>query len=245
MSIQPVKRTRVYEDIVAQLAAMVRKGEIRPGERLPAERELAQAFGVGRPTLRQALTVLAQAGVVEVLPGSGVFLRKPVPETPGEAGNAMAMLLMTEQQNLYDILELRIAIESEAAYLAAKRRTAEHVEKLKTAYHDLCEAYTGRGIAIEEDYEFHFLVAAATGNPVILKVMVSLADLFLQQFKATTYYLYKEEGRVEAMLREHEEILLAIAEQRADEARAAMVRHLRRVSERLRRSQAVSKIPTP
>lgn len=238
MGIKPVKRTRAYEDIVRQLADMVRKGELKPGDRLPAERELAEAFGVGRPTLRQALTVLAQAGVVEVLPGSGVYLRQQVSEAPGETGQAMALLLMTEQQNLHDILELRAAIEGEAAYLAALRRTPEQAERVQAAYRSLCAAYGNRGVAAEEDYQFHYVVAEATGNPVLLKVMASLTDLSRRQLVATTLSLYHETDRLQALRREHEEIMRAIVEQRPEDARAAMVRHLQHVSERLTRAQA-------
>lgn len=237
MSIRRVQRTRAYEDIVKQLSDLIRQGEFQPGDRLPPERELAIAFGVGRPTLRQALTVLAQAGIVEIHPGSGVYLRKPVGETaPGQAGNPMAMVLMTEKQDLHHILELRIGIEGEAAYLAALRRTPEQVEKLREFFRNL-EAATASGrFTSDEDFRFHSMVAEATGNPVFVKVMTSLADLFIQQLVETTLSLYKEPDREQILRREHEEILLAIAEQRADDARDAMVRHLEHVMVRLERA---------
>lgn len=237
MGIQPVKRTRAYEDIVRQLAEMVRTGEVKPGDRLPSERELAVAFGVGRPTLRQALTVLAEAGVVEVLPGSGIYLRNSLQQPVGEAGQAMSLLLMTEQQNVRDVLELRVAIEGEAAYLAALRRTPEQAEKLKAACAGLLQAYEERGVAAEEDYQFHFAVAEATGNPVLLKVMASLADLSRRQMVSTTLSLYHEPDRIAALRREHEEIAAAILEQRSEDARVAMVRHIKHVMERLARAE--------
>ncbi|MFZ5828108.1 MAG: FadR/GntR family transcriptional regulator [Bacillota bacterium] len=239
MSITPVKRTRAYEEIVGQLAEMVRRGEVKPGDRLPPERELAKAFGVGRPTLRQALTVLAQAGVVEILPGSGVYLRRSVTGIPDNAGHAMRMILLTENRDLLDMLELRIAIESEAAYLAALRRESEQAEKLHAAYASLERAFTTRQEAIQEDYQFHCTVAAATGNPVFVKVMTSLADLFLQSFQKTTRTVYHEPDRVLANLQEHRAILEAIIDQRPDDARAAMVHHLRRVAERLHRARTL------
>ena len=247
MSITPVKRTRVYEDIVQQLADMVQRGELKPGDRLPSERDLATAFGVGRPTLRQALTVLTQAGVLEVMAGSGIYLRKPIGEAPGNAGHAMKMILMTEKMDLVHILELRIGIEGEAAYLAALRRTPEHLEKLRAAYEALDHAMETRGLAMSEDYHFHATVAEATGNPIFVKVMVSLADLFMQQFQQTTLSLFHEPDRVAANRREHHEILAAIAEQRADDARAATVRHLNRVLVRLSRAQqgAEAGMPNP
>ncbi|MFZ5814413.1 MAG: FadR/GntR family transcriptional regulator [Bacillota bacterium] len=239
MAIQPVKRTRAYEEIVQQLAEMVRQGELKPGDRLPSERDLATAFGVGRPTLRQALTVLAQAGVVEIVPGSGIYLRKPVTEAPGGASHAMAMVLITESKDLLNMLELRIAIESEAAFLAAMRRTPEAVERLMAAYNALERAFTVRHEAIEEDYQFHCAVAAATDNPVFVKVMASLADLFLQMFRKTTESLYHEPDRILANLQEHRAILEAIVDQRAEDAREAMVRHLRRVFTRLERARSL------
>lgn len=238
MSIQPVRKTRVYENIVHQLAAMVTNGELRPGDRLPPERELAKAFGVGRPTLRQALTVLAEAGVVEIAPGSGVYLRQAVPKRIGSTGQAMGMVLMTEKKNLYDLLELRVAIEGEAAYLAALRRGPEHVERLQQAYRALETAFLhGGGKAIHEDYQFHCTIAESARNPAFLKVMASLADLFLQGFRETTRALYDEPDRVAANLREHRVIVDAIAEQRPEEARAAMLHHLQRVARRLRQAE--------
>lgn len=236
VTIQRVKRTRAYEEIVRQLTDMIQRGELQPGDRLPAERDLAESFGVGRPTVRQALTVLAKAGVLDVLPGSGVYLKKPVTgSAPGEAGNAMAMVLLAENPDLYDILELRVGIEGEAAYLAAQRRTPEQAEQLQALFHDLEEAYRGSGLSSQEDYRFHAMIAEATGNPVFVKVMISLADLFIQQLVQTTQSLYHEPDRVMTMRREHEAILNAIVEQRPEEARLAMVKHLRRVSERMRR----------
>lgn len=239
MAIQPVKRTRAYEEIVHQLAEMARQGELKPGDRLPAERELASAFGVGRPTLRQALTVLAEAGVVEIVAGSGIYLRRPVSEVTNGAAYAMAMVLMTEAKDLLDMLELRIAIESEAAYLAAERRSPEAVAKLRIAYEALEEALTVRQEAIQEDYQFHCAVAAATDNPIFVKVMVSLADLFLQMFRKTTASLYHEENRIRANLQEHQLIMEAITAGRADDAREAMERHLRHVFLRLQRARAL------
>jgi len=231
--VEPVKRTRAYEQILQQLSQLIREGELKPGDQLPPERELAKAFGVGRPTLRQALTVLSAVGVLEIQPGSGIYLRKPMSEVPGTAGQAMAMLLMTEKQNLRHILELRIAVEGSAAYLAAQRCTAEHITELQGAYDALHDAFKNRGVAIQEDFRFHAKVAEATGNPVFLKVMVSLADLFLQQFESTTRHLYYEPDRVASNLREHQAILDAIVQRRPEAAREAMVRHLERVGERL------------
>lgn len=245
MSIQPVKRTRAYEQIVSQLAAMVQRGEVQPGDRLPSERELAKAFNVGRPTLRQALTVLAEAGVVEILAGSGVYLRRPVTEVPGGSSHAMRMMLITENQDLLDMLELRIAIEGDAAYLAALRREPEQVAKLTAAYAALERAFTTRREAIQEDYQFHCAVAGATGNPVFVKVMSSLADLFLQGFQQTTRTFYHESDRILANLQEHRAILEAIIDHRADDARAAMVHHLRRVADRLHRARAQGIVPAP
>ncbi len=234
MSIQPVKRTRAYEDIVHQLTDMVRTGELKYGDRLPPERELANAFGVGRPTLRQALTVLAEAGVLEVRPGSGVYLSGPLSEAPGQAkNNPLAMVLITENKNLRDILELRIGVEAEAAYLAALRREPDHIVRLTQAMASLEEAFVTRGVAIQEDYLFHCAVAEATGNPVLIKVMASLADLFLQGFKETTRLFYYDPTRAEINCMEHRRILEAIVEQRPDDARDAMISHLQHVSGRL------------
>jgi len=236
-SIEPIKRTRAYEQIVRQLAHLIEHGDFQPGDRLPSEREMAREFGVGRPTLRQALSVLSSLGILEILPGSGIYLRKQFGLSRGT--NALAMLLMTEKQNLNHILELRIAVEGNAAYLAAQRRTPAQVIELEEAYQNLSQALETRGEAITEDFRFHSKIAEATGNPVFLKVMVSLADLFLEQFQQTTRHLYHEPDRVEANQREHRAIVDAIIAQRPDAARQAVISHLARVGERMERAEQI------
>jgi GntR family transcriptional repressor for pyruvate dehydrogenase complex len=147
------------------------------------------------------------------------------------------MVLMTENKSLWHMLELRVGIEGEAAYLAALRREGNHLAKLKAAMAALEEALVIRGVAIQEDYQFHYSVAEATGNPVFLKVMASLADLFLKGFRESTRSLYHEPDRTLANRQEHQRILDAIVEQRADDARTAMVSHLKHVFDRLKQAE--------
>ncbi len=236
MVIKPVKHTRAYEQIVDQLAELIRKGALKPGDRLPSERDLARRFGVGRPTLRQAITLLAGAGVLGVKPGSGIYLRQPV-DAWGSPNNPMAMMLITADPNFEHILELRIAIECEAAYLAAQRRKPQHIEQLRTAFENLEKAFRERQEAAREDFLFHWAVAEATCNPVFVKVMVSVADLFLQGFVESNRTFYREPGRIEANIREHRAIMEAIIAQNPVAAREAMSHHLRRIFARLEQVQ--------
>lgn len=235
--IEPVHRARAHEQILSQLSELIENGELQPGDRLPSEREMARSFGVGRPTLRQALSVLSSLGVLEIRPGSGIYLRTSFRDGPGTTGQVLALMLMAEKHDLMHIQELRMAVEGSAAYLGAQRRTPAQLRELEEVFDSLCDAFTHRGVAFKEDFQFHAKIAEATANPVLLKVMVALADIFLQQFEQVTRPLYPKADRVETGLCEHRAILEAVRTQRADDAREAAIRHLTRVGECLKQAE--------
>jgi DNA-binding FadR family transcriptional regulator len=115
MPFEPIEPRRLFRRIAEQLAAMIARGDLPPGSRLPGERDLAMRLNVSRPSLREALIALELEGLVEVRGGSGVYVRAPAPKPPGAAADAPGP---------FDVLEARAVVEPECAALAARRGAA-------------------------------------------------------------------------------------------------------------------------
>src|SRR5690606_37467655 len=125
MPIQPIQSRRLYQDIASQLKALVDAGELRPGERLPTERELCAKLAVSRTAVREALIALELAGIVDVRTGQGVFVRDRASRAPEPAAGTFSP---------FEILESRLVVEPEAAALGAERRTAAQLRSIGDAF---------------------------------------------------------------------------------------------------------------
>jgi GntR family transcriptional repressor for pyruvate dehydrogenase complex len=167
----PVRARRTFEAVVSQIAEAIRTGQLRYGDRLPSERDLAQRMEVSRPTLREAIKVLAQAGVVEVRPGSsgGTFVRSEV---------IPASLVEATQSRLAEIpavLEARRALEPAVARLAAKNGSAAEFDEMERIVALQRQSLNDWARITQLDNRFHGQLARATQNPVLVALMTTLA----------------------------------------------------------------------
>ena len=169
--LQPVS---LSSNVLDALAAYIEEMQLKPGDRLPAERVVAEGLGVSRPMLREALGRWAALGLIETRNGSGTFLRKPV------AANHQHLIvtLSSERQSLLQTLELRRALETEVVALAAKRASPEQVEQLWTLLRGVEEAYARSGDAPDEDWAFHRAIYEAAGNPLFVQLIQGTIELF-------------------------------------------------------------------
>ncbi|MFC1491196.1 FadR/GntR family transcriptional regulator, partial [Nitrospinota bacterium] len=130
--LRPVKRTRLYEDVVAQIEHLIRTKKLCPGDQLPSERELAATLGIGRASVREALRTLDSTGLIEVRSGQGAFLRNiSVDPYLTSLRESLSFLLDVRDETLLELWEVRQGLEEQVASLAAQRRTDEDVEKLR------------------------------------------------------------------------------------------------------------------
>ncbi len=143
--LRPVKRTRLYEDVVAQIQRLVRTKKLPPGDRLPSERELAAALGIGRTSVREALRTLDSMGLIEVRSGQGAFLCNigldPYLATIRES---LSFLLDVKEESLVELWEVRQGLEEQIAPLAARRREEPHLAKLRRLTKEMGRASTAR-----------------------------------------------------------------------------------------------------
>ena len=210
---------RLYRHLADRLAQQITAGEYMPGERLPAERELALQFGVSRPSVREALIALEVEGLVEVRGGAGVYVLN--------RGSAPRVPLAGPAPGPFDVIRARWILESESAALAASHATAEQLDRLKQALDDMRAAATHNAQTLNADERFHTGIAEASGNSAMLMVTQQL-----WQVRRGPLYMQLESHFVGAPIwreavAEHGEILDAIASRDARAARAAMRKHMK------------------
>jgi DNA-binding FadR family transcriptional regulator len=156
--------------ILDAIAAFIRECGLQPGDRLPPERELCERLKVSRPTLREALKRWAALGILDMRVGSGTYLRVPV--APGAVHFAVTVQL--EHVHLQRTLELRRALEAEAAELAALRASDEAIAEIRRRLEHMEHVHLREGDAPEEDWEFHLSVYRAAGNPLFTQIVGQL-----------------------------------------------------------------------
>jgi GntR family transcriptional repressor for pyruvate dehydrogenase complex len=220
---QPVGRGKLFEQIVAQIQGRIERGELRAGDRLQPERDLAVAFGASRTAVREALKTLAQMGLVEIAPGRGVIVTD---NTSRAMRSSIRLMLRVGQiESPAYLVELREIIEPEIAALAAERAGAEHIAALREAVVRMDETLRHAEAFIAADNAFHRTLALAARNPLILSLVDSIVDLLAEQRKR----IFFTPGGPERGQVNHRALLEAIERRDVEAARAAMRAHLAQV----------------
>jgi len=228
IKLKPIQKKRVYQEIVEQFINSIKSGNLNPGDKLPSERELAEKLSVSRNAVREAVSVMESAGLVEILQGKGTFLKE---DNPAILLQRMDGLIHQSGFDLVELLEVRQGLESQGAYLAACRRTDTDLEKLKKAFEKMEKAYARHETAAEEDFEFHLAVAGAAYNKTLLKTV----KLFSNSFIPGAQYLRENSiktGKSSTVLSEHFEIYQSIKHRDQEKAEKAMRNHLGKAKER-------------
>ena len=222
MPIQAIDSDRLYRKIARQLSDLIAAGEFLPGQRLPAERELAKQFGVSRPPVREALIALEVEGKVEVRVGAGVFVSKPGP-TAVVSGN-------DEGEGPFELIRARRLVEGETAACAAREATDAEIADIRESVQELRRVERGARSTDPADRAFHLAIARATHNGPLLAVVAMLWD----QGRGTVWKQMERHFQTPALraatLHDHEAVLAAIEAHDAPLARKAMRHHLSRVA---------------
>lgn len=224
-AVAPIARRKLFQEVRDRLLERIRSGEFRPGDRLPSERDLMQAYQVGRPAVREALQALERDGIVHVTHGERARVTLPTAERIIEqiAGSANH-LLHAEPGNLDHLKDARQFLEVGLARRAAARATPEAVERLRLRFAAHERARQQLDEFLPRDMEFHREIALMTGNP-IFPALVEAMFAWLG-----VYYvdLVRVEGAEHVTIAEHRRILEAIASGDPEAAAAAMQDHISR-----------------
>jgi GntR family transcriptional repressor for pyruvate dehydrogenase complex len=223
-ALKRVTRTSLSDEIVSQLIDLISKGVLAPGDRLPPERELCKKFGVGRTSLREALRSLAVMGILNGRIGEGTF----VSSNNQYLERAMKWGLLLDPKKVQDLLETRIMLESQTAFLAAERATPEDLEALEESLRNLESALNKPDQFLEHDLQFHLTIAKATQNSILLNLLGMIRG-HLQEWIRNSLGQPAARGfdkRATMSRDEHQTILLALQERNPESARRAMHDHI-------------------
>lgn len=221
VAMRPMQRSRLYEQIVERLLALIKELELVAGDRLPPERELAASIGVSRASVRQALVVLEVQGLVEVRHGEGAVLLETRPDS------AVLAAARAHTRRLPEVIEAREALEVKLAALAAERRTDEDIERIDAALAGMERDIDAGGRGLEGDELFHGAVTAAGRSGLLADLMSEIST----SIRESRIESLSQDDRPRQSLASHRQIAEAIRAGDAEAAADAMAEHIRLVSD--------------
>ncbi len=210
--LEPLKKTRLYEEIIKQLIDLIKKGVLKPGDKLPTERDLAQQLNVSRTAIREALRSLETMGFIESRVGEGTFVKAI---TIDNIIDPFSTILSQDKKLMMELIEVRLLLEVEIAKLAARRINADKALNIKKAMENMEKEIKEGGIGLNGDNEFHNALAAAAGNTAMMKILNMCGDLLSSTRQATL----EIPGQPEKSLEDHRKIYEAV--KRGDEKAAS------------------------
>ncbi len=216
---KPIKKAKVYEEIVTKIKDMVEKGRFKSGDQLPVERELAEVFRVSRSSVREALRSLETQGFIESRQGDGTYIASQPVES---LVRPLASVILTEKDDQMELFEMRRMIEPDLAYLAAERATEEEIAMMEKVL-ALQEEQIARGeFGTDVDRNFHYIMVRAAKNKAILRITDNIIDLLAE---SREQYL-QVDGRPQKSILRHREVLDAIRARDPERAEKCMLEHL-------------------
>lgn len=221
---QPIKRKKVYTEIIEQLKKFIEEGSLKPGDKLMSERELAEKLQVSRSSVREAFLALELMGILESRSGEGTFVSSM--HGSNEAIQPLTMMLLMDRGTPKELLELRRILEGEAAFLAAERGSAENLKKIGTNLARMEEDYNNGCLGEESDACFHVALIEAAGNRVLTNLMNRVSDLLVKTMKESREKIFSRPENRDILQQQHRDIYRAIIEKQPEEARAAMHQHI-------------------
>jgi len=221
--IQPIKKTRVAEEIADRIRVLILDGTLPPGRPLPGERLLATRFGVSRGSVRDAFRLLETIGLLEARHGQGTFPREL---DVNRLVSPLASILTYRRDLREELLDVRRMFEPAVAGVAAVRASDEDLADLQRILETQRRKLAAGGSAIVEDTAFHAVLARATGNRVVMRIMETLNNLLIESRKLTL----KQKGRPERSIQGHEAVVAALRRRDADAAAEAMREHIEQIA---------------
>ena len=225
MPFQRVQPEKLSQSVVRQIELLILRGVLRPGERLPSERDLSDKLGVSRPSLREAIAELQNRGLVVSKAGAGIYVAD---ELGGGFSDALIRLFATHDEALFDYIAFRRDLEGMAAERAARQGSDTDLQLVDTIFAKM-EAAHGKRTATDEarlDAEFHLAIIEASHNVVMLHMMRAMFDLLREGVFYNRQVMFRQRTTRAMLLDQHRAINTALQARDAKGAREAVERHL-------------------
>ena len=224
MEVKRVGRKSISEEIVSQIRQMIEEGRLSPGDRLPAERVLAEMFGVSRTTVREGIKSLAESGVLESRQGAGTYVRRVDERLKSQYGSLIDAILNGDY-SLEDVFDVRKMVEPEIAAIASGKAKPDDITRLEAVLHRQEEAVAKGVSGAEYDQRFHQMLADIAGNKVLLELVTALHDALA---RSRADHVQSPE-RQKVSLASHWDIVAALKSGHGMQAERAMREHLAEV----------------
>lgn len=222
---------KISDEIIEQFMGLLGRGELRPGDALPSERELASLIGVSRPPLREALNALQAMGFVEIRPRRKIIVKSVAEKT---FLDPLSLFISEDIDKIFELLEMRRAMESWAAYMAAKRATPKDIEKLQAIVHrDQNNLKNSRDDA-KTDADFHVAISAATHNTLFSHLMASCYHLLWNTQRVSRDRIFQKKVNRKLIAQQHLRIFEAIRDRDSQSASREAISHIDFVEAQLR-----------
>jgi GntR family transcriptional repressor for pyruvate dehydrogenase complex len=222
---EPIERKKVYELVAERLVQEISDRRLNPGDELPRERHLAEAYRVGRSSVREALRILESKGLI-ASPGGGRLI---VADYANPLNQSLSLLLEMHDGDLRELFEVRRILEVESAGLAALRRNDADLDAMRSGLDAMERGLASAARYVDGDVEFHMAIAAATYNRMATHMMQAIRGVLHRALLS----IYHIAGSPERSLGDHRAILDAITAKQPEEARERMRQHLLRVEEEI------------
>jgi len=220
---ETIRRNKVYEEVARQIQNHIFE-HLKPGDVLPPERELAQKFGVSRGSVRDAIRSLELIGLLEPRQGMGTVVCEPSAEA---LASPLAAVLVQKRKLVGELLDVRKIIEPPLARRAAEHATAAQIAEMGQILERQREKVVRGEMAVEEDSEFHYCIALAADNSVMLRMV----DVLMDMLRETRQRSLQTRGRPQKSLASHQRILAALKRHDPVASESAMLRHLEEVEQ--------------
>ena len=230
MNYRRVKQPKISDVIMEELESMILEGSLKPGQKLPSERELSKQFEVSRPSLREAVQKLVAKGLLTSRQGGGTYVSETL---DGGYADPLLTLFSSHPEAQADLLEFRHALEGVAAYYAALRSTEADRKAIRKIYDELEAFHASKAFEqeVKADVEFHLRIAEASHNVVLLHTMRALLGLVEKNIMNNLEHVYPQRGHRSKIHGQHKVLMEAIFDGKADLARKAAHDHLAYVEE--------------
>jgi GntR family transcriptional repressor for pyruvate dehydrogenase complex len=232
---------KISDEIIEQFKDLLSSGELKPGDELPSERELADLIGVSRPPLREALNALQAMGFVDIKPRSKIVV-KSIAEKALE--DPLSFLIAEDIGKLFELLEIRRAMESWAAYKAAERATERDIKKLESIVKKNQANLARNKDDAKTDADFHVTISLATHNTVLSHLMASCYHLLWNTQRIAREKIFKKKENRELIAKQHLKMFEAIKERNGGKASIEAGKHIDFVEEELRKIIVEEKSPS-
>ncbi|MTH53392.1 FCD domain-containing protein [Bacillus mangrovi] len=229
MTYKQIKPKKIYEEVAEAILDTIKKGEIKPGEKLNSVQQLAEDFHVGRSAIREALSALRAMGIIEMRQGEGTYVKEFDPHSI--SGSLFSSILMN-RESIAHLLEVRKILEAGIAASAAKNRTEEDIEELNRILLEMKGTIGNEELGEKADFDFHMAIARASRNPMLMGLMNNVSEMMLNTMRETRrIWLYSKQTTSKRLYQEHVKIFEAISAKDEAKAQELMMNHLANVEE--------------